>query len=101
MRRAVADLAHQPAGGPTCAPGRKFPTVTPRTEAEDDRNVEVSKIEGRGTVRRNPEEGQAGPDGKGKSAAGDSGTRGEAAGPPPAKEAADKKAAEKTTAKNK
>ncbi len=56
--------------------------MTPRTDAEDYRNVEVSKIEGLGTVRRNPEEGQAGPERKGKSAAGESGTRGAPAGPP-------------------
>ncbi|MFQ5783322.1 MAG: hypothetical protein ACE5H8_00680 [Alphaproteobacteria bacterium] len=35
MRRAVADLAHHAASSPACAPGRKFPPVTPRTEAED------------------------------------------------------------------
>jgi hypothetical protein len=34
-----------------------YSPVTPRTKAENYRNVEVSKIEGRGTIRRNPEEG--------------------------------------------
>ncbi len=32
--------------------------MAPRIEAEDYRNVEVRKIEGRGTVHRNPEEGK-------------------------------------------
>jgi len=57
--------------------------MTSRTVAEDCRNVEISKIEGRGKVHRNPEEEQAGPERKEKRAAGESGTCGEPAGPPP------------------
>jgi hypothetical protein len=39
--------------------------VTARTESEDLQSGEIRKIDGRGKIRRNPKEGQTGPERKG------------------------------------
>jgi hypothetical protein len=62
MRLSAADLVRQLACSLAYVPRRKVSPV-PITKTQEYRNAEISKINGRGKVRRNPEKRQAGPDG--------------------------------------